>query len=153
MKIEDQINKRIKEIEEDSRYQSGLEQPATIDINAPLAMIQLSFETEIKTLKRIRSGLRKTAKQVVSGYHRPVCPECNRELWPETNGVGVLDMFRPSDSDKEEPYEVYDADLWKCPGCGIEVVGGFGSGPIARHHDENFEKVIAGYKLVIKKTG
>ena len=53
MKSEKQIKKRIREIEDDDRYQSGLENPATIDINAPLALIQLSFETEIKVLKWI----------------------------------------------------------------------------------------------------
>lgn len=52
-KTELHIQKRIKEIEGDSRYQSGLEHPATIDTNAPLALIQLSFETEIQTLRKI----------------------------------------------------------------------------------------------------
>jgi hypothetical protein len=46
-----EIKKRIAEIEADDRYQSGLKHPATIDINAPLALIQLEFEKEIKTLK------------------------------------------------------------------------------------------------------
>ncbi|KKK89938.1 hypothetical protein LCGC14_2728070 [marine sediment metagenome] len=151
MKLEEKINKRIKEIEEDSRYQSGLEEPATIDINAPLAMIQLSLETELKTLKAVRAGLRKTAKQVASGYHRPVCPKCNRELHPETNGVGVLDLGGDG-----KPYELYDADLWKCPGCGIEVVGGFGQGPISVHYLADFEAQIKYYQkknLLIKNTG
>lgn len=56
MKSEEQIKKRIEEIENDDRYQSGLESPATIDINAPLALIQLSFETEIKALKWVLKG-------------------------------------------------------------------------------------------------
>ena len=53
MKSKEQIEKRIEEIESDDRYQSGLIYPATIDINAPLALIQLSFETELKALKWI----------------------------------------------------------------------------------------------------
>ncbi len=89
----------------------------------------------------------KTKKQVISGYHRPVCPKCNRELHPETNGVGVLDMAN------SKPYEVYDADLWKCPGCGIEVVGGFGNSPISAHYMASFQQVIDGYKVVIKNNG
>jgi len=51
-----QIRKRIQAIEADSRYQSGLEHPATIDINAPLALIQLGFEVELKALKWVLKG-------------------------------------------------------------------------------------------------
>ncbi len=51
MRSIEQIQKRITEIEADSRYQSGLEHPAEIAINAPLALIQLSFESEIKALR------------------------------------------------------------------------------------------------------
>lgn len=90
----------------------------------------------------------KTKKQVISGYHRPVCPKCNRELHPEKNGVGVLDL-----NAKGKPYKIYDADLWKCPGCGIEVVGGFGIGPISAHHEDSFQKVLDGYGVVITNTG
>ena len=46
-----EIEARIKVIEADTRYQSGLEHPAEIQINAPLALIQLSLEVEIKALK------------------------------------------------------------------------------------------------------
>jgi len=91
--------------------------------------------------------MEKTKKQVISGYHRPVCSKCNRELHPETNGVGVLDMANG------RPYEIFDADLWKCPGCGIEVVGGFGQGPISAHYKDNFQQVIDGYEVIIKNTG
>jgi len=51
MKTVEEISKRIVHIEADSRYQSGQEQPATIDENAPLALIQLSMESEIKALR------------------------------------------------------------------------------------------------------
>jgi len=78
----------------------------------------------------------KTEKQVISGYHRPVCAKCRCELRPEKNGVGVLDMASFG------PCELFDADLWKCPECGIEVVGGFGNGPISSHFDEDFQQAI-----------
>jgi hypothetical protein len=51
MRSEEEIKKRIAEIEADSRYKDGLKHPATVDINAPLALIQLSFETERRALK------------------------------------------------------------------------------------------------------
>ncbi len=51
-----QIKKRIETIEADDRYQSGLEHPATVEINAPLALIQVGFETELKALKWVLEG-------------------------------------------------------------------------------------------------
>lgn len=51
MKTPEQIQKRISEIESDSRYQSGLKHPASVVINAPLAMIQVSMESEIRSLR------------------------------------------------------------------------------------------------------
>ena len=91
-----------------------------------------------------------TDKQVVSGYHRPVCKKCNCELRPETNGVGLLDMADYG------PYELYNADLWKCPKCGIEIVGGFAMEPISRHWESDFQATIARYEskgLLIKNLG
>ena len=52
------INQRITEIEADERYQSGQKEPATIAINAPLALTQLSLETELKTLRWVLSLLK-----------------------------------------------------------------------------------------------
>ncbi len=99
----------------------------------------------------------KTKKQVVSGgYHRPVCKQCNCEMRPETNGVGCLDMFRPSDKPTPQPYELWDANLWKCPKCGVEIVGGFGSGPIASHYEESFKRTVESYEsqnLIIINNG
>ena len=76
-----------------------------------------------------------------TGYHRPVCVACEREMRPERNGVGVLDISKSVGS-----YVVYDADLWKCPTRGIEVVGGFGCSAIALRHDDNFQKHIDWYR-------
>ena len=82
----------------------------------------------------------KTKKQVVSGYHRPVCVKCCCELRPEKNGFGVLDM------NDNGPYELWDADMWKCPKCGYEVVGGFAVGPISRHFEDDFGRCITAYE-------
>lgn len=82
-----------------------------------------------------------TGKQVVSaGMHRPVCPKCHVELHPERNGVGVLDLASFG------PYALWDSDLWKCPECGVEVIGGFGSGPISAHYKEDFKRLIEVYR-------
>jgi len=108
--------------------------------------------------------MEKTGKQVIgAGYHRPVCAKCHCEMRPETNGVGVLDMVeRGREQEKDatfvhiEPYELWDADLWKCPKCGIEVIGGFASGPISAHYEPDFQKMTKYYEdkgLLIKNTG
>jgi hypothetical protein len=51
MRTKAEIQKRIAEIEANESYKSGRHNPATVDINAPLALIHLSLETEISTLK------------------------------------------------------------------------------------------------------
>ena len=95
--------------------------------------------------------MEKTEKQVVcAGWHRPVCLPCNCEMRPETNGVGILDVTDNGD------YELWDADKWKCPECGREVVGGFGSGPISAHYEDDFQRMIKRYEdrgLLIRNTG
>ena len=114
----------------------------------------LSKQPETLTLTPSTEKRRQTTeKQVISGYHRPVCVKCGCELRPETNGVGVLDMAeRSREQGKDaifvhyEPYELWDADKWKCPQCGMEVVGGFGHDPISMHHEANFQQTIKHYK-------
>jgi hypothetical protein len=51
MRTPTQIKKRIAEIEADSRYKSGLIHHANVNINAPLALVQVSLETELRTLR------------------------------------------------------------------------------------------------------
>ncbi|MHA2068809.1 MAG: hypothetical protein ACXABY_30985 [Candidatus Thorarchaeota archaeon] len=41
-------------------------------------------------------------------YHRPVCVKCEVELRPEENGIGLLDMFNPTNT--------------KCPICEEDTV-------------------------------
>jgi len=82
-----------------------------------------------------------TDKQVIcAGMHRPVCRKCLVEMRPELNGLGVLDMADWG------PHSLWDSDLWKCPECGVEVIGGFGNGPISAHYDKDFQKMIEIYK-------
>ena len=48
MKTEKQIRKKIEEIEADERHKAP---PALVDINAPLALIQVDLEAKIRALK------------------------------------------------------------------------------------------------------
>lgn len=81
-------------------------------------------------------------------YHRPICVKCECELRPDENGVGLLDMFNPSDKPDPQPYQIWDADLYKCPKCGYEVVVGFGNNAVAHHFDpdEELERQVFRYE-------
>lgn len=71
-----------------------------------------------------------------------VCTKCQVELKPETNGVKVIEMASFG------PYKIWNADLWKCRGCGLEIVSGFAHEPIAEHFQPTFpqelEKIVGG---------
>lgn len=50
----------------------------------------------------------------------PICVKCNLEMRPDKNGVTILLMaYTPP-----QPYEAYDADLVKCPKCGVQIIVG-----------------------------
>lgn len=54
---------------------------------------------------------------------KPVCVACGLTMYPEENGICAMEM---KDKEKTEPYRIWSTDKWKCPGCGIEVLSGFG---------------------------
>lgn len=65
---------------------------------------------------------------------KPVCRACEAEYRPHQNGVNVVEVIGPS----QRPYKLWKADALKCPGCGHEIVAGFGARPFASDWDENF---------------
>lgn len=69
-------------------------------------------------------------------YHKPVCVACRLEMRPEKNGIAVLDTAAFG------PYQLWDADLWKCPECSMEIILGFGSRPYSAHYEEGFNAVL-----------
>jgi len=71
-------------------------------------------------------------------YHKPVCVKCEVELRPEKNGVKLVDLFQHN----TQPYQVWDADLWKCPICGVEIIVGFGMQPLRGHWHDDFSEIL-----------
>ena len=63
-----------------------------------------------------------------------VCENCEVELKPECNNTTVVETASFG------PYKVWLADTWKCPGCGIQVVTGFGREPIKEHFMDGFDE-------------
>jgi hypothetical protein len=74
----------------------------------------------------------------MSAYPRPIhCVRCERDLIPYKNGVFLIEMaWHP-----RQVYKIWCADLWKCPGCGVEIISGYGNNP-TRQHEENFPHLL-----------
>jgi hypothetical protein len=53
---------------------------------------------------------------------------CGRFLRVQQNSVTVEELTEAGD-----PYRLWDADLWVCDDCGVELIAGFGRAPIAEH--------------------
>lgn len=68
-----------------------------------------------------------------------VCAKCQVELRPKENDVATLEMAGT------QATAVWSADLWACPGCGIEVLLGFGRAPIAERANGNLGAAFAQY--------
>ena len=70
-----------------------------------------------------------------------VCLRCHRFLKVKKNGV-VIEEGRPLTGQRDGPwgpYKLWQADLWVCPGCGVEIVMGFGRGPLSEHFRPDYE--------------
>jgi hypothetical protein len=53
---------------------------------------------------------------------------CGRIMRVKTNSVTVEEQLEDGG-----PYKLWDADLFECVECGVEVITGFGRSPIAEH--------------------
>lgn len=65
-----------------------------------------------------------------------VCVKCQCAFRPEVNGTVVIEMASFG------PYKIWEADTWKCPGCGVEVVSGFGHRHIKEHYEAGFNELL-----------
>lgn len=79
---------------------------------------------------------------------KPICVPCCRFFRPKKNGVEFVEGMPASypaaapgnaEPDKWKPYKLWMGDLWRCEGCGTEIISGVGLQPIAYQHDENFK--------------
>ena len=69
-----------------------------------------------------------------------VCVECQLEMKPDINGVGLLQMY------ENGPYKLFQGDQWICPDCGNQIVAGIPLNPMAEHFEKGFRKKIADAK-------
>lgn len=74
----------------------------------------------------------------------PVCVSCEREMRAECIGVLVIETA----GEDRHPYKVWQADMYKCPGCGVEVVVGFARGPVLERFHVGFAERLEDWKKV-----
>ncbi len=74
-----------------------------------------------------------------------VCAKCQVELRCEKSGIAVVEMARACGT-PEGPYQIWHADLYKCPVCGAEIVTGFANEPLAQHWEDHFYEVLEAEK-------
>lgn len=77
--------------------------------------------------------------------HSVVCLDCKRFMRPAQQGVQALELDY-----HKEPYILYHADLYECPGCRRQVLTGFGN-PTHMHTlgQEELEKSLKHVDYVI----
>lgn len=78
---------------------------------------------------------------------KPVCVKCEVEFKLEHSGVVVVEMFQKD----KDIYKIWQADLWKCPKCGTEIVYGFGDKPLMEHWQGDINHVLSVLKKKNKK--
>ncbi len=91
---------------------------------------------------------------------KPICKPCQRFFRMVKSGFyfieGMPTISRnptPGTAHPEDwrPYKLWAGDLWKCQGCGAEIISGTGSNPIAEHYQEDFgkqrERLAANYQV------
>lgn len=77
---------------------------------------------------------------------KPVCIPCHMFYRSEHTGFKFIEGMpdgnnvQPgmAEADRWKPYKLWVGDRWKCPGCGHEIICGFGSGPIDEHYTKTF---------------
>lgn len=89
---------------------------------------------------------------------KPVCATCRRFYRPHRNGTAFIEAMPkgserpPSGLEAPErwmPYKLWLGDLWRCEGCGNEIIVGSGSMPLSEHFHSDFEKQVENWKAKI----
>lgn len=82
---------------------------------------------------------------------KPICVPCLRFYRPEKNGISFTEGMPITDDalpgiaepDNWRPYKLWQGDLWRCAGCGNQIIVGTGFDPIAEHYESGFSDIAA----------
>jgi len=93
---------------------------------------------------------------------KPICVSCQRFYRPERNGVRFIEsMPKPgvvraapgtSAPEQWQPYKLWVADLWKCHGCGHELIMGASRVPMVEHYQPDFKAHCEAERHLIRCT-
>ena len=88
---------------------------------------------------------------------KPICVSCQRFYRPKKNGVYFIEAMPKAGCERAPPgttaphmwtpYKLWVADLWKCNGCGHELIVGASREPLAEHYDPDFVAMCASRPL------
>jgi hypothetical protein len=80
---------------------------------------------------------------------KPICMPCRRFFQPDKNGF-YFKEGRPL-GDKVPPgashdqfwadYKIWCGDVWRCHGCGQQIIVGTARQPLAEHYHSDFNKI------------
>lgn len=81
---------------------------------------------------------------------RPICIPCKRFLKVKKTGfyfiegMPIANDALPGNAEPErwKPYKIWVGDLMECPDCQAQMLAGFSGGPLAHHHEDNFEERV-----------
>jgi hypothetical protein len=63
---------------------------------------------------------------------------CGRFMRVKKNSVTVEELLESG-----APYKLFDADLWECVECGVEIITGFAARPLAEHWQPDYPAIRA----------
>ena len=66
----------------------------------------------------------------------PICVDCQCEFRPVKNETIIVTMAGL------DPYQMWHADTWGCPGCKKEIIFGFGQKFVAEHWHPDFNEKL-----------
>ena len=77
---------------------------------------------------------------------KPICVPCQRFYRMEKSGYYFIEgMPRFAQApkgteapDQWQPYKLWAGDLWRCEGCGAQIVNGTRRNPISEHYQPHF---------------
>lgn len=84
-----------------------------------------------------------------------VCVPCKLFYRVERQGVAMEEGMPKGEllnggSETWGPYKLWMADLHKCPGCGHELLAGFGHGPINEHYKPDYARDVAWFRPMFR---
>ena len=94
-------------------------------------------------------AVRKWSREEERRMPMMACVGCGSFLKIKKNGVSVEELM-PDGGGGWQPYKLWSADLYGCERCGVEVVAGFGHGPVAEHFQDCYQRMMTAVPPIVR---